>query len=90
MDINSVYHGRKRDEENLLEETDVYAHVTDVKAEGPDGVLTVSSDEDGYHLQAARNGKAGEFEVTLYYYTSKSEEGEEGKRLIKPILSTFL
>lgn len=33
MDINSVYHGRKRDEENLLEETDVYAHVTDVKAE---------------------------------------------------------
>ena len=82
MDINPVYDGWKRDEENLWG-TEIYAHVTDVKAEGPDGVLTVSSDEDGYHLQAARNGKAGEFEVTLCYYTSKSEEGEEGKKADK-------
>ena len=46
-------------------------------------MLTVSPDEDGYHLQAARNGKTGEFEVTLCYYTSKSEEGEEGKKADK-------
>lgn len=83
MDINPVYDGWKRDEENPMWGTEIYAHVTDVKAEGPDGVLTVSSDENGYHLQAARNGEAGEFEVTLYYYTSKSEEGEEGKEADK-------
>ena len=78
MDINPVYDGWKRDEENLWG-TEIYAHVTDVKAEGPDGVLTVSSDENGYHLQAARNGKAGEFEVKLYYYTSDSEDKADGK-----------
>lgn len=79
MNINPVYYGWQRDEKNPWG-TEIYAHVTDVKAEGPDGVLTVSPDEDGYHLQAARNGKTGEFEVTLCYYTSKSEEGEEGKK----------
>ena len=83
MDIDPVYDGWKCDEENPMWGTEIYAHITDVKAEGPDGVLTVSSDEDGYHLQAARNGKAGEFEVTLYYYTSKSEEDEEGKKADK-------
>lgn len=83
MDINPVYDGWQRDEENPMWGTEIYAHVTDVKAEGPDGVLTVSPDEDGYHLQAARNGKVGEFEVTLYYYTSKSEEGVEGKKADK-------
>lgn len=82
MNINPVYYGWQRDEKNPWG-TEIYAHVTDVKAEGPDGVLTVSSDEDGYHLQAARNGKTGEFEVTLCYYTSKSEEGEEGKKADK-------
>ena len=76
MDIDSIYNGWKCDEENLFG-TDVYAHVTDVDVEDPDGVLTVSSDEDGYHLQAARNGKTGEAAVTLRYYTSKSEESEE-------------
>lgn len=83
MDINPVYEGWQRDEEDPMWGTEIYAHVTDVKAEGPDGVLTVSPDEDGYHLQAARNGKVGEFEVTLYYYTSKSEEGVEGKKADK-------
>lgn len=83
MNINPVYDGWQRDEENPMWGTEIYAHVTDVKAEGPDGVLKVSSDEDGYHLQAARNGKAGEFEVILHYYTSKSEEGEEGKKADK-------
>lgn len=63
MNINPVYYGWQRDEKNPWG-TEIYAHVTDVKAEGPDGVLTVSPDEDGYHLQAARNGKTGEFEVT--------------------------
>lgn len=82
MNINPVYYGWQRDEKNPWG-TEIYAHVTDVKAEGPDGVLTVSPDEDGYHLQAARNGKTGEFEVTLCYYTSKSEEGEEGKKADK-------
>lgn len=82
MNINPVYYGWQRDEKNTWG-TEIYAHVTDVKAEGPDGVLTVSPDEDGYHLQAARNGKTGEFEVTLCYYTSKSEEGEEGKKADK-------
>lgn len=79
MDINPVYDGWKCDAENLWG-TEIYAHVTDVKAEGPDGVLTVSSDENGYHLQAARNGEAGEFEVTLYYYTSDSEDKADGKK----------
>ena len=79
MGINSVYDGWKRDEESLWG-TDIYAHVTGVNVNGPDGILTVDSDEEGnYYLQAAQNAGAGEFDVTLNYYTSDSEDREDGK-----------
>lgn len=77
--INSVYDGWKRDEENLWG-TDIYAHVTGVSVNGPDGILTVESDAEGnYYLQAAQNAAAGEFDVTLNYYISDSENRDDGK-----------